>query len=109
MNLCEWHKDQYEIDEEIGYECCPECGRMLSQKTCTGCGKEFLDWEDEGFDDVCAAPRCTSFGDLVCSYCLPHIEREIEKMEDEEAEYWGGYDEVNNYNLIEPERDVDES
>jgi len=36
MNLCEWHKDQYEIDEEIG-------------------------------------------------------------------------DEVNNYNLIEPERDVDES
>lgn len=86
MNKCEWHENESPLspDEVAG---CPECGRMIATKTCEGCGEEFYDWDHRGFDDILAGPACTSSGDFCCTYCLPHIERERERAEEEDAEW----------------------
>ena len=83
-NNCSWHEKETMIDPEetIG---CPECGRLIATKDCETCHLTFLDWSYRGFDDIVAGPAATSNGDFCCTHCLPHIESDIEKQEEEDA------------------------
>lgn len=67
---------------------CDECGRLISTIICDECGMEFLDWDDNGFDDVMAGPAITSMGDFCCKRCLTRIESEMEMEMETETEYW---------------------
>lgn len=88
MNKCEWHKDDQPVLVGIG---CEYCGTMYSTKTCEGCKREFLDWEDRSFDDMIAGPYVSESGDLMCVRCGPHNDREREEAAEDEYDY--GYDE----------------
>jgi len=80
--LCQWHKREEPIQDGQTPGCC-NCGRLYDTKDCPGCGKEFLDWEWEGVDDVIAAPYATSSGDVYCRGCGPRIDREAEAAEED--------------------------
>ena len=87
---CDWHKDEEPLSEDDPNGC-PECGRMIHTKICESCGDEFLDWEYRGFDDIMAGPAVDRRGDFCCTYCLPHIEADLEQQEEEDGldfGYW---------------------
>lgn len=91
MPSCDWHGDDEPIDVD-DTPSCQNCQRLLTTRLCESCGKEFLDWEDTGFDDIVAAPCATSRGDLCCHACIGSVERDIERAEDEG--YWYEPDDV---------------
>ena len=88
MANCKWHKNEEPIQdgETVG---CPDCGRLIATKICSNCGQEFLDWAHRGYDDIIAGPAATSNGDFCCRACLPGIEREIERQDEEDSLEFG--------------------
>lgn len=71
--MCEWCEQ-----EQQAY--CQDCGSLICQ-----------DAKGDG-DDVVSAPYVTSYGDLYCWRCGISNQRDIDDMEEEEAEEWGFMD-----------------
>lgn len=97
---CKWHEGDEPLEEDE-YLYCPNCGNILETRICEGCGKEFLDYESDNWDDIVGAPRVTSAGDLCCAACYESCEPDF--RENEDTYELSGYDKVDNYNLIELE------
>lgn len=68
--MCKW------CDE--GGEYCQDCGCIICE-----------DFEGDTGDDSVRAPYVTSSGDLYCWTCGQSNQRDIDRMEAEEAEEWG--------------------
>ena len=79
---CNWHKGMTPENWDEYSPSCPECGCLLDTKLCLRCGKDFLDFGRNRYDDVMASPSVTPSGDLVCCRCASRIEHE-----DEESAY----------------------
>ncbi len=86
-NNCNWHRNEESIEDNqtVG---CPECGRLIATTTCPKCGKEFLNWDHRGCDDIIAGPAVTSFGDFCCTACLSRLERENEEIDEDYYDYY---------------------
>ena len=92
--LCRWHKGDspatYDAEGQLDGEVlayCPDCGSMLWLKPCPRCGKEFIAWGDEGFDDVCAGALVSESGDVCCRRCYRPDKYEDVGDYDEDGEY----------------------
>lgn len=95
---CKWHEGddpviQDPVPENYMAPGCQNCGAMYPTKDCgdtqlgPGCGLEFLDWDNKGFDVVIAGPYVTTSGDLYCTRCGPRMDEEEESAIDEEYAY----------------------
>mgnify|MGYP001613982826 CR=1 FL=1 len=84
---CVWHQGEQPIAEAESPSC-QHCSRMLSTLVCEGCGEEYLNWADKGYDDMVADPYVTSGGDLLCWRCGPDWDAEAgrEALDDDEWE-----------------------
>ncbi len=76
---CTWHKGMFPENWSDSSPSCPECGCLLDTKLCPRCGKDFLDFGGNHYDDVMASPSVTSGGDLACCRCASRMEREEEE------------------------------
>lgn len=108
MNHCESHKDDETYDSPDAMAC-PECQRIIATKYCPGCNRYYIDWSNTAFDDYMAGPAATSLGDFVCMRCLPGVEREIERIEQDDDWFdLSGYDCVENFNTPNASEDFED-
>lgn len=87
---CKWHEGMEVVDWNGSPASCPDCGCLLDTKQCRRCGKDFLDFNSNSFDDVMAAPTVTESGDLVCVRCARNYDNPDDQYDDD----YGGYDEL---------------
>jgi len=67
---CQEHEDAIEVADPSEPMGCEDCGKLIWTVKCPHCNETFIDYRQEGSDDVMSSAYFSEQGSMLCQGCM---------------------------------------